>query len=50
MGVRRGGKTGICPLEIGTKNENFQEIMKAVSKLRLIDLILAVTVHLPVLH
>jgi len=24
--------------------------MKAVSKLRLIDLILAVTVHLPVLH
>ena len=50
-GRPQGGKTSICPpLEIGEKNENFLEIMKAVAKLRLIDLILAVTVYLPVLH
>jgi len=30
MGVRRGGKTGIClPLEIGTKKENFLENVKS---------------------
>jgi len=32
MGVRRGGKTGISPLETGTKNENFVEILKAALK------------------
>jgi len=45
-----GGKTGICsPLEIGNKNKNFLEIMKAVAKIRLIEVILAVavTVYLP---
>jgi len=29
MGVRRGGKTGISPLEIGSKNQKFIENLKS---------------------
>jgi len=29
MGVRRGGKTGISPLEIGTKKQKFCRIVKS---------------------
>ena len=29
MGVRRGGKTGICPLKIGIKNQTFLEKTEA---------------------
>jgi len=50
MGVRRGGgKTGICPtLEIGTKNQDFVENLKLAAKFRLIHLLVAITVYLPV--
>jgi len=38
MGVRRGGKTGIClPLEIGPKNQNVLENIKSAAQFRLID-------------
>jgi len=48
MDVRRGG-TGICPsLEIGTKNQKFLERLKLAAKFRLIHLIVAMTVYLPV--
>ena len=46
MYVRRGEKQAFASPGNWTKNE----IVKAVAKLRLIDLILAVTVYLPVLH
>jgi len=48
MGVRRGGKTGIFPPEIETKNEKFLEKLKAATQFRSIDLILAMAVYLPV--
>jgi len=35
VGIRRGGKTGICPcLEIGTKNQTFLENLKLAAKFR----------------
>jgi len=38
MGVRRGGKTGICPpLEIGTKNQKCLVNLKPAAYFRLID-------------
>jgi len=44
-----GGKTGICPtLEIGTKNQDFVENLKLAAKFRLIHLLVAITVYLPV--
>jgi len=49
-GRPQGGETGICPpLEIGPRN-NFLENVKSAAQFRLIDLILAMTVHLPVRH
>jgi len=43
------GKTGICPLlENGTKNQKILENLKLVAKFRLIHLIVAMTVYLPV--
>ena len=49
MGVRRGGQNGhLHPLEIGPKNQNFLENMKSAAQFRLFDLILAMTVSLPV--
>jgi len=51
MGVRREGKTGICPpLEIEPKDQNFLENMKSVAQFRLIDFVLAMTVCLPARH
>jgi len=49
-GRPQGGKTGISPLEIGTKDQNFLETMKVAVQSRLIDLVLAMTVYLPVCH
>jgi len=46
MGVRKEGKPGIYPLEIGTKNQKFLENPKSAAKFRLIDLIHAVVVYL----
>jgi len=46
-----GGKTGIClPLEIGTKNQKFLEKLKSAVYFRVINLILAMTVYLPIWH
>jgi len=45
-----GGKTGIPPLGIEPRNENFLENMKSVAHFRIIDFILAMTVYLPVIH
>jgi len=50
MAVRRGGKTGISPLEIGTKNQKFLENLKLAPKFWSIHLILVMTVYLPVWH
>jgi len=51
MGVRRGGgETGISPLEFGPKNQNVLEKVKSAAQFRLIGLILAMTVYLPVRH
>jgi len=47
--IRPWVKTGICPsLEIKTKNQNFLENLASGAQFRLIDLILAMTVFLPV--
>jgi len=50
MGVRREDKTGICPppLKNGTKNQKFLDNLKSEAQFRLIDLIPALTVYLPV--
>jgi len=49
MGVRRGGKMGIChPLEIATKNKNVFENLKLAANFRAIHLIVVMTVYLPV--
>ena len=44
MGVRRWGKTSFSPPELGLEN------LKSASRFRLIDLILAITLYLPVWH
>jgi len=41
---------GIFPLEIGSKKQKFIENLKSAVSFRLIGLILAMTVYLPVLH
>jgi len=41
-------KQAFSPLEIGIKNPNFLENLKSAAQFRLIDLILAKTVYLPV--
>jgi len=38
------------PLAIGPKNQDFLENMKSAAQFRLIELILAMTVYLPVRH
>jgi len=49
MGVRRGwNKIRRFPLEIGIKNQKFLVNLMPETKFRLIDLILAMTVFLPV--
>ena len=48
MGVRRGSKRAFAPLEIGTKNQNFFGNMKLEAHFRVIHLIVAMTVSLPV--
>jgi len=46
-----GVKTGICSsLVTGTKNQNVIENLTSAAQLLLIDLILAITVYLPVRH
>jgi len=44
----RGQNGHLPPLEIGPKNQNFLENMKSASQFRIIDLILAMTLYLPV--
>jgi len=46
MGVRRGGETGFAPWKLGLST--ILENLKVAAKFRLIDLIDAVTVYLPV--
>jgi len=41
-----GSKTGICPLEIGPKNQNFLKNLKSATQFRLVNLILAMTIYL----
>jgi len=49
--IRPWVKTGICPsLEIETNNQNFLENLASAAQFRLIDLILAMAVYLPVWH
>jgi len=49
MGVRRvGAKRAFAPLEIGTKNQNVFENLKLAVNFRVIHLIVAMTVYLPV--
>ena len=48
MGVRRGGKRAFAPLESQIKDKKFLEILKSAAYFRIIDLILALTVYLPV--
>jgi len=49
MGVRRKGQNGhLTPLEIGAKKQNFLENLKSEALFPWIDLILALTVYLPV--
>ena len=48
MGVRTGDKSGISPLEIGTKNQKFLENLKSAAEFRLIHLILAMPVYLKI--
>jgi len=49
-GRSQGGQNGHLPqpLEIGTKNRKFLEKLKLAVKFRLIHLIVAITVDLPV--
>jgi len=50
-GRPQGAQNGHLPtLEIGSKNQNFLENMQSAAQFRLIDLILAMTVYLPVRH
>ena len=44
------GKTGVCPLEIWSKNSKHLENLKTAVQFRLISLILATAVHLPEWH
>jgi len=48
MGARKEGKTGVCPIEIWSKNQKRLENLKTAVQFRLISLILAITVCLPV--
>jgi len=50
MGVRNVGAETIIrpPLEIGIKKENFLENVKSAVQFRLVGLILAMTVFLPI--
>jgi len=49
MGVRKERQNGhLPPLEIRTKNQIFVEILKSAAKFRLTDLILVMTVYIPV--
>jgi len=49
MGVRiAGGKRAFAPLAIGTKKQIFLENLNSEAHFRWIDLILALTVYLPV--
>ena len=51
MGVRiAGGKRAFAPLAIGTKKQIFLENLNSEAHFRWIDLILALTVYLPVWH
>jgi len=43
-----GGKRAFALMEIGTKNQKFIENLKLATKSRLIHLIVAMTVYLPV--
>jgi len=45
-----GSKRAFSPLKIGPKNQTFLANMKSAAQFRLIDLILAMTVYLPVRH
>ena len=45
------GKTGICPpWKLRLKDQKFLDILKSATSCRLLDLILAMTVYLPVWH
>jgi len=51
MGVRReGGKTGISPLEIGTKKQKFLKSVRSAFWFWSVGLILAITVCVPIWH
>jgi len=50
MGVRRMGETGICPLEIETKHQDFLENMKLAAQFLSINLIFAMPLCLLVWH
>jgi len=47
-GRPQGGKTGIFPLEIETKQQDFLENMKLTARFRLIYLIFVMPLYLPV--
>jgi len=50
-GRPQGRITGIFPsMKIGTNNQKFVESLKAAAQLRIIQLILAMTVYLPIWH
>jgi len=49
-GRSQGKKRAFSPLEIGTKNQKFLENLKLAAKFRLIHIIVAITVYLPVRH
>jgi len=49
MGVRSGGKTHICPpWKLGLRTRYFWKNLKSASSFRLIDLVLAMTMFLPI--
>jgi len=48
--LKRGAKRVFFPLEIGSKNQKTLGNLKSASQFRLIDLILAITLNLPVWH
>ena len=50
MGVRHEGKRAFAPLEIWSKNPKHLQNLKTAVQFRLISLILAIAVYLPVWH
>ena len=49
-GCPQRGQNGFPPSEIGTKNQKVLENLRSASRFQLLDLILAITLYLPVWH